>query len=85
MKPLYPILMERVVPIAMVIFLVLGSFQAAMALHLSLASMRHFMEWCAPAYPVIAAASALLALSGLWFESRAEKLARKESDADGDG
>ncbi|AHI26944.1 AAA family ATPase [Komagataeibacter swingsii] len=77
MKPLYPALMERLVPLIMVIFLVLGSFQAAMALHLSLASLRHFMEWCAPAYPVVAAASALLALTGLWFENRAEKLARK--------
>ncbi|MDT8870566.1 hypothetical protein RAA17_03625 [Komagataeibacter rhaeticus] len=57
--------MERLVPLIMVIFLVLGSFQAAMALHLSLASLRHFMEWCAPAYPVVAAASALLALTGL--------------------
>ncbi|PYD63612.1 AAA family ATPase [Gluconacetobacter entanii] len=75
MKALYPAF-ERMLPVIMVIFLILGSIQAAAALHLSLASIRHFMEWCAPAYPVAAVGSAFLTLAGLWFENRAEKLAR---------
>jgi len=76
MKSLLPLL-NRMMPVMMVVFLFLASLQAAAALHLSLAGLQHFMEWCAPAYAPVAGASALLAVAGLLFETRAEKLARK--------
>lgn len=76
MKALLPAL-NRLMPVMMVIFLVLASLQAAASLHLSLASLAHFMEWCAPAFPVLMGGSSLLALAGLTFETRAERLARK--------
>ncbi|MFT9025857.1 AAA family ATPase [Acetobacter indonesiensis] len=76
MKGLLPAL-NRLMPLMMVIFLVLASVQMAISLHLSLASLGHFMEWCAPAWPIIAAVSGLLTTGGLLFETRAERLARK--------
>lgn len=76
MKGLLPAL-NRLMPLMMVIFLVLASIQMAISLHLSLASLTHFMEWCAPAWPIIAAVSGLLTIGGLLFETRAERLARK--------
>ncbi|ACI51825.1 ATPase AAA-2 domain protein [Gluconacetobacter diazotrophicus PA1 5] len=76
MKALLPAL-NRLMPVMMVIFLILASLQAAASLHLSLASLTHFMEWCAPAFPVLTAGSSLLVLAGLMFETRAERLARK--------
>lgn len=76
MKALLPTL-NRLMPLMMVIFLVLASVQMAISLHLSLASLTHFMEWCAPAWPVLAAVGGLLTIGGLLFETRAERLARK--------
>ncbi|MBB2204031.1 AAA family ATPase [Gluconacetobacter takamatsuzukensis] len=76
MKALLPAL-NRLMPVMMVIFLVLASLQAAASLHLSLASLTHFMEWCAPAFPVLMGGSSLLVLAGMMFETRAERLARK--------
>ncbi|GFE93715.1 MULTISPECIES: AAA family ATPase [Acetobacter] len=76
MKALLPAL-NRLMPLMMVIFLVLASVQMAISLHLSLASLTHFMEWCAPAWPVLAAVGGLLTIGGLLFETRAERLARK--------
>ncbi|OAG78626.1 Clp protease ATP-binding subunit ClpA [Acetobacter malorum] len=76
MKGLLPAL-NRLMPLMMVIFLVLASVQMAISLHLSLASLTHFMEWCAPAWPVLAAVGGLLTIGGLLFETRAEGLARK--------
>ncbi|MFT9018413.1 AAA family ATPase [Acetobacter malorum] len=76
MKGLLPAL-NRLMPLMMVIFLVLASVQMAISLHLSLASLTHFMEWCAPAWPVLAAVGGLLTVGGLLFETRAEGLARK--------
>ncbi|MCX2561446.1 AAA family ATPase [Acetobacter farinalis] len=76
MKDLLPAL-NRLMPLMMVIFLVLASVQMAISLHLSLASFTHFMEWCAPAWPVLAAVGGILTLGGLLFETRAERLARK--------
>nr|WP_025828911.1 AAA family ATPase [Acetobacter persici] len=76
MKALLPAL-NRLMPLMMVIFLVLASVQMAISLHLSLASLTHFMEWCAPAWPVLAAVGGLLTIRGLLFETRAERLARK--------
>ena len=76
MKGLLPAL-NRLMPLMMVVFLILASVQMAVSLHLSLASLTHFMEWCAPAWPVIAAIGGLLTLGGLLFETRAERLARK--------
>ncbi|GBQ67791.1 Clp protease ATP-binding subunit ClpA [Ameyamaea chiangmaiensis NBRC 103196] len=76
MKALLPAL-NRMMPVMMVIFLLLSSLQAAEALHLSLASFKHFMTWCSPAYTPLAGAGALATLAGLLFETRAEKLARK--------
>ncbi|MBB2167100.1 ATP-dependent Clp protease ATP-binding subunit [Gluconacetobacter aggeris] len=76
MKALLPAL-NRLMPVMMVVFLILASLQAAASLHLSLASLTHFMEWCAPAFPVLMGGSSLLALAGLMFETRAERLARK--------
>ena len=76
MKSLLPAL-NRLMPLMMVIFLVLASVQMAISLHLSLASITHFMEWCAPAWPVLAAVGGVLTIGGLLFETRAERLARK--------
>ncbi|GBQ09693.1 MULTISPECIES: AAA family ATPase [Acetobacter] len=76
MKGLLPAL-NRLMPLMMVIFLVLASVQMAISLHLSLASLTHFMEWCAPAWPVLAALGGVLTIGGLLFETRAERLARK--------
>lgn len=76
MKALLPTL-NRYMPVMMVIFLVLASLQAAAALHLSLASLGRFMEWSAPAWPIIAAMGAFFTVAGLLFETRAERLARK--------
>ncbi len=76
MKALLPAL-NRLMPVMMVIFLILASLQAAASLHLSLASLTHFMEWCAPAFPVLMGGSSLLVLAGMMFETRAERLARK--------
>ncbi|GAN68598.1 AAA family ATPase [Acetobacter orleanensis] len=76
MKGLLPAL-NRLMPLMMVIFLVLASVQMAISLHLSLASFTHFMEWCAPAWPVLATFGGLLTIGGLLFETRAERLARK--------
>ncbi|MBS1004460.1 AAA family ATPase [Acetobacter thailandicus] len=76
MKGLLPAL-NRLMPLMMVIFLILASIQMAISLHLSLASVGHFMKWCAPAWPVLTAAGSILTISGLLFEARAERLARK--------
>ncbi|GBR11593.1 AAA family ATPase [Acetobacter oeni] len=76
MKSLLPVL-NRFMPVMMVIFLLLASLQAAASLHLSLASIDHFMKWCAPAWPMLAAAGALFTVAGLLFETRAERMARK--------
>ncbi|NHO32459.1 AAA family ATPase [Acetobacter fallax] len=76
MKSLLPAL-NRFMPVMMVIFLLLASLQAAASLHLSLASLDHFMKWCAPVWPMLAAAGALFTISGLLFETRAERMARK--------
>ncbi|KXV72710.1 AAA family ATPase [Acetobacter cerevisiae] len=76
MKGLLPAL-NRLMPLMMVIFLVLASVQMAISLHLSLASLTHFMEWCSPAWPVLAALGGVLTIGGLLFETRAERLARK--------
>nr|WP_298798621.1 AAA family ATPase [uncultured Acetobacter sp.] len=76
MKSLLPAL-NRLMPLMMVIFLVLASVQMAISLHLSLASITHFMEWCAPAWPILAAVGGVLTIGGLLFETRAERLARK--------
>ncbi|MCH4090826.1 AAA family ATPase [Acetobacter sp.] len=76
MKGLIPML-NRFMPVMMVIFLILASIQAAASLHLSLASLDHFMKWCAPLWPVLAATGAFFTLMGLLFEVRSEKLARK--------
>ncbi|GBQ21176.1 Clp protease ATP-binding subunit ClpA [Acetobacter estunensis NRIC 0472] len=76
MKGLIPTL-NRLMPVMMVIFLILASIQAAASLHLSLASVDQFMEWCAPLWPVLAGVGAFFTLAGLLFETRAERLARK--------
>ncbi|MCE0744354.1 AAA family ATPase [Acetobacter sicerae] len=76
MKGLIPML-NRFMPVMMVIFLILASIQAAVSLHLSLATLDHFMKWCSPLWPVLAGAGAFFTLMGLLFEVRSEKLARK--------
>ncbi|NHN89669.1 AAA family ATPase [Acetobacter conturbans] len=76
MKGLIPML-NRFMPVMMVIFLILASIQAAVSLHLSLATLDHFMKWCAPLWPVLAAAGTFFTLMGLLYETRAEKLSRK--------
>ena len=76
MKGLLPAL-NRLMPLMMVIFLVLASIQIALSLHLSLHSITHVLQWCAPAWPILAASGIILTVAGLLFETRAEKLARK--------
>ncbi|MFH7811913.1 MULTISPECIES: AAA family ATPase [Acetobacter] len=76
MKGLLPAL-NRLMPLMMVIFLVLASIQIALSLHLSLHSVAHVLQWCASAWPVLAASGLVLSVAGLLFETRAEHLARK--------
>ncbi|GBQ95876.1 Clp protease ATP-binding subunit ClpA [Acetobacter nitrogenifigens DSM 23921 = NBRC 105050] len=76
MKGLLPAL-NRFMPVMMVIFLILASLQAAASLHLSLASLDHFMKWCEPAWPVLAAVGGFFTIAGLLFETRAERMARR--------
>ncbi|MDE7547721.1 AAA family ATPase [Acetobacter fabarum] len=76
MKGLLPAL-NRLMPLMMVIFLVLASIQIALSLHLSLHSVTHVLQWCASAWPVLAASGLVLSVAGLLFETRAEHLARK--------
>lgn len=82
MKGLLPAL-NRLMPLMMVIFLVLASIQIALSLHLSLHSVAHVLQWCASAWPVLAASGLVLSVAGLLFETRAEHLARKGYYADG--
>lgn len=76
MKALLPTL-NRLMPVMMVIFLILASLQAAAALHLSPGMIGHFLRWAEISYLPLAGIGALLTVSGLLFETRAEKLARK--------
>lgn len=76
MKALLPML-NRLMPVMMVVFLVLASLQAALALHLSFGAIEHFLQWAEASYLPLAGIGALLTVSGLLFETRAEKLARK--------
>lgn len=76
MKSLMPLL-NRMMPVMMVIFLALASLQAAMALHLSFETIGRFLRWAEPGYLPLAGLGALFTASGLLFETRAERLARK--------
>ncbi|CDG41260.1 MULTISPECIES: AAA family ATPase [Asaia] len=76
MKALMPAL-NRLMPVMMVIFLILASIQAAVSLHLSGGMLLHFLSWARDAYPPIAGLAALLSISGLLYEVRSTKLARK--------
>jgi len=76
MKALLPAL-NRLMPVMMVIFLVLASIQAAVALHLSGGMFVRFFSWAREAYLPLAGASALTVLSGLIFETHSDKLIRK--------
>ncbi|MCP1242339.1 AAA domain-containing protein [Acetobacter lambici] len=76
MKGLLPTL-NRLMPLMMVVFLVLASIQIVLSLHLSLHSAAHVLQWCASAWPVLAATGLMLSVAGLLFETRAEHLARK--------
>mgnify|MGYP003362512181 FL=1 len=76
MKGLLPTL-NRLMPLMMVVFLVLASIQIMLSLHLSLHSVAHVLQWCAAAWPVLAAGGLMLSVAGLLFETRADHLARK--------
>ncbi|GAN54576.1 chaperone clpB [Tanticharoenia sakaeratensis NBRC 103193] len=70
-------MLNRLMPVMMVIFLALASLQAAIALHLSLAGLERQVIRADPAYPVIAAMLALMALAGLLYDNRTERLLRR--------
>lgn len=76
MKALLPAL-NRLMPVMMVIFLLLASIQAAVALHLSGGMFVRFFSWAREAYLPLAGISAITVLSGLLFETHSEKLIRK--------
>jgi len=76
MRSILPML-NRLMPVMMVIFLALASLQAAMALHLSLAGFQRAVYWASPAFPPLAGMGALLGVAGLLFETRAEKISRQ--------
>ena len=76
MKGLLPTL-NRLMPLMMVVFLILASIQIILSLHLSLHSVAHVLQWCASAWPVLAAGGLVMSIAGLLFETRAGLLARQ--------
>ncbi|RUT25252.1 Clp protease [Asaia sp. W19] len=76
MKALLPAL-NRLMPVMMVIFLILASIQAAVSLHLSGGMLIRFLSWARDAYLPVAGFAAFLTVSGLLYEVRSAKLARK--------
>ncbi|MDG6094164.1 AAA family ATPase [Acetobacter sp. AN02] len=76
MKALIPLL-NRYMPVMMAVFLVLAALQAAVALHLSFAGITHFMQWCAPLWPLLMLTALFFMVAGLLYETRAERLSRR--------
>ena len=66
--------LTRLMPLMMLVFLALASVQMASQLHLSFGWLARAARFCAPSFPILALSSALLALSGLLYETRAHRL-----------
>ncbi len=75
-KSLVPML-NRAMPLMMAAFLILAVIQVAVMLHLSLNGLWAAIEWGRRFYLPLAGISALLAVTGLAYETSAEKLARR--------
>ena len=75
-KSLVPML-NRAMPLMMAAFLILAVIQVAVMLHLSLNGLWAAIEWGRRFYLPLAGVSALLAVTGLAYETSAEKLARR--------
>ncbi len=69
--------LTRLMPLMMFAFLTLACVQIATQMHLSFEWLARLLAWCAPAYPVLAAGTTLLAIAGLGYEARAERRARR--------
>ncbi|GBQ93580.1 AAA family ATPase [Asaia krungthepensis] len=76
MKALLPAL-NRLMPVMMVVFLILASIQAAVALHLSGGMVMRFLSWARDSYMPLAGLSALTVLAGMLFETHSDRLIRK--------
>ncbi len=75
-KSLVPML-NRAMPLMMAAFLILAVVQVSIMLHLSLNGLWAAIEWGRRFYLPLAGISALLAVTGLAYETSAEKLARR--------
>ncbi|MFT8808033.1 AAA family ATPase [Gluconobacter sp.] len=70
-------MLNRAMPLMMAAFLILAVIQVAVMLHLSLNGLWAAIEWGRRFYLPLAGISALLAVTGLAYETSAEKLARR--------
>ncbi|MBN3865907.1 MULTISPECIES: AAA family ATPase [Gluconobacter] len=70
-------MLNRAMPLMMAAFLILAVIQVAVMLHLSLNGLWAAIEWGRRFYLPLAGVSALLAVTGLAYETSAEKLARR--------